>query len=313
MNSPWRSIAPMNITRRTFLGGAAMWGARAVAPVRAIDTHTHFYDPTRPQGVPWPKPGESLLYKPHFPAQFESVAAPLGVAGTVVVEASPWLEDNQWVLDLAKDNPVIVGFIGNLQVGEPGFAANLRRFARNRLFRGLRLGEAAVAAGMGRKAFEDDLRRLAERGLTLDVIGGPALLAHVVQMARRAPGLRMVVDHLPFEVWDRDPDAARRALAEVAHLSNVYAKVSGVVRRDVVDPARYRPGLDLLWELFGADRLVFGSNWPVSERIAPYATVHRAVAEYFAAKGRAASEKFFWRNSRAAYGWLARGEAKRLV
>jgi predicted TIM-barrel fold metal-dependent hydrolase len=305
------------ITRRKFLQQSFAAGAAgAAAPLRggvpAIDTHTHFYDPTRPQGVPWPKPGETLLYKPYLPAQFRSLTAPFGVLGTVVVEASPWVEDNQWVLDLAKEHAAIVGFVGNLQLGQPEFAANLRRFARNPLFRGLRLGEAAIAKGLGQPAFEKDLRRLADARLTLDVIGGPALPPNVARMARLAPPLRFVIDHLPFETWDGDPAAALAALAEVASLPNVYAKVSGVVRRGVEEAALYRPGLDLLWELFGADRLVFGSNWPVSERFAPYATVHRVVAEYFAAKGRAASEKFFWRNSRAAYSWRVRGEARRL-
>ena len=85
----------------------------------AIDTHTHFYDPTRPQGVPWPKPEEKLLYQPYYPAQFRALTRPLGVVGTVVVEASPWVEDNQWILDLARDNDDIVGFIGNLNLSQP--------------------------------------------------------------------------------------------------------------------------------------------------------------------------------------------------
>ena len=288
----------------------------AKANIKVIDTHTHFYDPTRPQGVPWPPPAETLLYKPYYPKDFVALTEPFGVVGTVVVEASPWLEDNQWVLDLAKDNPSIVGFIGNLKLGVPESATNLKRFTRNPLFRGLRLGERVLAEGLGQRAFESDLARMGEQHLTIDVIGGAALLPNVVRVAKLAPKLKIVIDHLPFEAWDRNAAAMRTALTDVAALPNVFAKVSNVVRRNegrvIKDAAFYRPHLDALWQLFGTHRLVFGSNWPVSERVAPYTTVHRIVAEYFAMKGKAAAENFFWKNSRKAYGWQVRGAAKTL-
>src|SRR3954463_3661175 len=70
-----------------------------------IDTHTHFYDPTRPQGVPWPGKGDKKLYRPVLPSEYKQLAKPFGVVGTIVVEASPWVEDNQWLLDLAAKEP----------------------------------------------------------------------------------------------------------------------------------------------------------------------------------------------------------------
>jgi L-fuconolactonase len=311
-----------SLTRRTFLQQTAQLAAVATLPnfpasgalTPAIDTHTHFYDPTRKQGVPWPRPEEKLLYQAHYPAQFTDLTAPLNIVGTVVVEASPWVEDNQWILDLAKDHPAIVGFIGNLNLGQPEFAAQLKRFSANPLFRGLRLGEKALAEGLGQGAFERDLQRLGERPFTLDVLGGATMLPHLPRIARLAPGLRIVIDHLPFAVWDNDPVAMQAALAE--RLPQVYAKVSNVVRRTngrvITDLAVYRPRLDALWELFGVDRLVFGSNWPVSNLVAPYEALHKIVAEYFGGKDQAAAEKFFWRNSRRAYSWLPRGKAKEL-
>lgn len=316
----------MAITRRKFLCQipwtlAALERAIDAAPASPaapiIDTHTHFYDPTRPQGVPWPKPDDRLLFQPYLPAQFQSLTSKLGVVGTVVVEASPWVEDNQWVLDLAQEHPLIVGFIGHLEPGQPEFAAHLRRFSRNPLWRGLRCGERVVARGLGQRAFADDLRRMSEQQLALDLLGGATMLDDVRRLAKLAPGLRLVIDHLPFSNWDQDPAAMRRALDETAQLPNVYAKVSNVARRVagqlLTDPQAYRPGLDVLWELFGPDRLFFGSNWPVSERSAPYTVVHQIVAAYFATKGKIAAEKFFWRNSQTAYRWQPRGAAKKLI
>ncbi len=313
------------LTRRTFLRQSTAFACAASAvvsrsalstPIPAIDTHTHFYDPRRPQGVPWPRPEEKLLYQPHYPAQFRALTAPLNVVGTVVVEASPWVEDNQWILDLAKDNSDIVGFIGNLKLGDPEFAAQLKRFSSNPLFRGLRLSEKSIAEGLDQSAFERDLQQLGEREFTLDVLGGATLLPHIPRVAKLAPKLRVVIDHLPFANWDQNTQAMRSALAEVARLPQVYAKVSNVARRVddrvIEDLSVYHPRLDVLWELFGADRLIFGSNWPVSNLVGPYASLHKIVVEYFGEKGQTAAEKFFWRNSRRAYSWFSRGKAKEL-
>lgn len=287
------------------------------ASVPTIGTHTHFYDPTRPQGVPWPPKTETRLYKPHLPPQFRSLTSPHNVVGTVVVEASPWVEDNQWVLDLATKDQIIVGFIGNLKPGQREFPVQLRRFSLNPLFRGLRVSEQVLAEGIERREFQNDVRKLGDQELTLDLLGGAAMLPNAARVAKLAPKLNVVIDHLPFEVWDKDAAEARRALSELAALPNVYAKVSAVVRRvngQVVDDAAfYRPGLDLLTEMFGSDRVIYGSNWPVSERVAPYATVYKVVADYFNAKGAAAAKKFFWKNSLAAYRWQPRGLAKGLA
>lgn len=294
---------------------ASAWAAGK--EVSAIDTHTHFYDPTRLEGIPWPNRNNELLYRPHLPEHFVKVAAPHGVVGTVVVEASPWVEDNQWVLDLAEKNPIIVGYIGNLKVGQPEFPELLQRFSQNPLFRGLRLGGYELEKNEKDADFQKDIRRLAGQNLTLDLLGNGKMLPAVVRQARLLPNLRLVLDHLPFPEWDQDLGVARRALEEIAKSPRVYIKVSDVVRQNegkvVEDPEFYRPGLDLLWELFGPDRVLFASNWPVSNRVAPYATVYGVVSDYVTKKGPTAAGKFFWKNSLAAYDWLPRGKAVNLV
>jgi L-fuconolactonase len=110
----------------------------AGAPI--IDTHIHLFDTARPEGVPWPEKTNSVLYKPALPARYRSIATPLGITGAVVVEAGPWLEDNQWLLDIAAKDPIILGVVGNLEPGKPEFAKQLERFHRNPLFRGIRYG-----------------------------------------------------------------------------------------------------------------------------------------------------------------------------
>ncbi len=308
------------LSRRQFLRrGALLAGATAAlgprfpasaaapTPPPVIDTHIHLYDTARP-GVHWPPREIPVLYSPHLPAQFQALTQNLGVSAAIVIEANAEPDDNLWVLDLAKTNPAIAGYIGRLTPGQPGFAARFDRYAQNPVFRGLRLRDDMIAQGLGQAAFEKDLRRVAERGLTLDIVGSAAVLSAVPRIAKIVPHTPLVIDHLPFGEWDRDPALIRPALREAAALPNVYAKISSVLRqvdgRVLADQGYYASRLDILWELLGDDRVLYGSNWPVSDLIAPYAKVYQVVADYVRHRGEKAAGQFFWKNSVATYGWL---------
>jgi len=268
----------------------------AAPRTRIIDTHIHLYDPTRPQGVPWPPRSDPLLYKPVLPAAFSDLVRPMGVTGTVVVEASAWLEDNQWILDLAKDNPIIVGLVGHLEPGKEDFRVHLARFVRNPLFRGIRLNGAAIIAGIARPAFIQDLQRLADAGLMIDAIGNAGMILSLLRLTAKIPKLQIAIDHMPAEPpgWPEQ----RALLRELASNPRVYSKVSGVVG--------HRELLDEVWTMFGPDRVMYGSNWPVSDRLAPYSEVLKVMKDYLAGKDAATSEKYFWRNSQACYKWTDR-------
>jgi predicted TIM-barrel fold metal-dependent hydrolase len=299
----------MGLTRRELLiAGAGCSAIAALGDSRMppiIDTHVHFYDPTRPQGVPWPPKSDALLYRRVLPPQYKAVAGSY-VTGVVVVEASAWLEDNQWILDLAADNPLIVGFVGHLNPGADGFGENLARFSKNRLFRGIRVSGGDIAKGVSQQAFMDDLRRLADAGLSMDTLGNSSMVAPLITIAEKIPFLRLVIDHMPVEPpgWKAD------AMRELARHPQVYSKVSTVLKRVdgqvSDDPAAYKASLDEVWDIFGTDRVMYGSNWPVSENLAPYPVVFNIVKQYVTARGAADSDKFFSKNSKACYRWIER-------
>jgi predicted TIM-barrel fold metal-dependent hydrolase len=89
--------------------------------------------------VPWPDKNEAALYQPALPDRYRKVTKGLAVVGAIEVECSPWLEDNQWVLDIAAKDTIIVGTVGNLEPGTPVFRRHLERFHRNPCF-GIRYG-----------------------------------------------------------------------------------------------------------------------------------------------------------------------------
>jgi L-fuconolactonase len=308
------------MNRRQFLqtstAALAQTQTRAQPAIPIIDTHIHLFDPTRPQGVPWPPPN-SPIYKPALPDRFRQLAGPHGVHGAIEIECSPLPEDNQWVLDVAAKDKIIVGTIGNLEPGAPDFAKQLDRFHRNPLFRGIRYGNLwgrSLATELSKPEFVAGLKLVADAGLVLDTANpNPALIETMVRVTDKVPSLRIVIDHLP----SCNPPSDATALAayngnlrELASRPQVYVKISQVLRRvEGRVPQEldlYRPRLDELWGLFGEDRLLYGSDWPNSDPFAPYPVVLALVREYFATKGRVASEKYFHRNSKAAYRWAER-------
>ena len=271
-----------------------------------IDTHTHFYDPDRPQGVPWPPADNELLYRTVLPHHLKALAKPLGVTGTVVVEASPWVEDNQWILDLADNDPYIVGFVGNLDPYADTFNEDLVRLSESSVFRGIRVGRSHLE--------NDDLarsgiRKLSETGLSLDVLAGPEQLLLVSRLAENLPELKIVLNHVAHvPINGLMPNAEWiDGIHAVAKHPRVYCKVSGMVEMARKSPAPaamsyYAPTMDHLWEILGETRLIFGSNWPVCERAADYATVFRIAEEYFSGISSEALQKVFSGNAEEAYG-----------
>ena len=296
--------------------------APSTLPRTVIDTHTHFYDPTRPEGVPWPGKGEAFLFRPVLPAEWQTLVQPLGVTGTVVVEASPWVEDNQWLLDLAARNDRerlpgmlgIVGVVGNLPLGDPACAGSIDRFAKNRLYRGVRVNGDKLLAGLADKTYAADVGRLAGHELSLDINGGKVFAA-AVAAAAEFPSLRIIVNHMGgAPVSDKGPlPEWRDAIALAAGHANIFMKVSALaesaahtmrLQKAPVDPAFYEPWLDAAWTVFGEKRLMFGSNWPVSNKASSYAEVLDIVKPYVARKGPEVERWFYAEASRAAYRWV---------
>jgi L-fuconolactonase len=307
--------------RRSFLGLAA--GAIALAagrkhmPQQILDTHIHLFDPSRPQGVPWPTKDNTVLYQPALPDRYRKVTAGLGITGAIAVECSPWLEDNDWLLQTASRDTIIVGVVGNLDPGAADFRKQFDRLAKNPLFRGIRYGnlwDRDLGAQVAKPGFIAGLQALADAALALDTANpDPALIAAIVRATDRVPSLRVVIDHLPQldpPSDTRTREALRSNLRELGARPQVYVKISEVLRRVngrvPTDLAFYRERLDEIWETFGEDRLMYGSDWPNSDQWDTYSQVFRIAREYAATKHASAEEKFFWKNSIAAYRWVDR-------
>lgn len=286
-------------------------------PAPIVDAHIHLFDPRRAGGVPWPEKSDTALYKPALPGRYEGIARGFGVVGAIAIEASPWPSDNAWLLGVVARHPVMVGAVGDLDPALPTYSRELDTFHRNPLFLGIRYGNLwgrDLMADLDKPGFVDGLKALAQAGLALESANPDARLMRALRRAgERVPELRIVADHLPnanvpaTRAAQEDFHADLRRLAEnprvFVKLSEIPVRAQG---RLVTDPGAYKAGLDGLWDVFGEDHVLFGSDWPNSDHVATFAETLAIVRGYMAQKSAEAQAKYYWKNSLAAYRWKRR-------
>jgi L-fuconolactonase len=309
--------------RREFLAGSAAAAlsagiaeaAASLADIPIIDTHVHLFDSRRPQGVPyagspeWAKEKNGVA----LPSTYRAYAEPLNIVGAIELEASPWIEDNLWVLEQEHADPLFVGTVGDLEPEKPEFADEFARFRKDPLFLGIRCGNIwnrDVSKQIPDPKFIDGLGRVADADMVMDSANPTVeLMQAMVKINDKVPGLRIVLDHLPsFDPAPAQQAAYDAVLKEIHGRPKIYAKLSEIDHRTM--PARglaaHKARLDQLMESFGEDRVVFGTDWPNSWGTATPAEIVAIARAYFATRTRAAAEKYFWKNSLAVYKWKKR-------
>ena len=313
--------------RREFLSlGASIAGSWAATQVThalprktpVIDTHIHLFDPSRPGGIPWPEKTDTALYKAALPERYARIARPFGVVGAIVIEASPLASDNDWVLRVAANHPIIVGMVGDLVPGTdtlsegPGTAACQSAVSGHTL---RQLWGRDLGLDAQKPEFLPGLKMLAEQGLVLDSANPDVNLIRAISgVADHIPELRIVIDHLPSAAVPAQPatrDEYWSLLRQLAKNKNVFVKLSEVAlarseQTAPVAPSFNQDRLEELWNVFGEDHVLYASDWPNSDHHATYEETFSIVRNYVAAKGPVAEEKFFWKNSVVAYRWHRR-------
>lgn len=315
------------ITRRHVVTGSAAalaagpTGAFAQSPsvdrIPIIDAHIHIFDGTRPQGARYMgSPAYRAISKVSLPTGYRPLAQPTGIVGAVVVESSNWIEDNLWYLEIAQADPIIVGVSGSLDPGKPEFGEYLGRYHKNPLYRAIRYSRFYHQDG-GKTVLNTDmvenLKLLAQADLALDTANPsmPLMQANVL-LADAIPNLRIIMDHLPsFDPTPENQQAYEAVVKEMAARPNIFVKLTevyhpqpdGTVRMEY-EPLQTR--LEYLYNIFGEDRVIFGTDYPNSYGVATIPQEVSLMKRFFASKSREAAEKYFWKNSAHVYKWVKR-------
>lgn len=246
-----------------------------------VDTHQHFWNLDE-VAYPWLVADFGPIYRNFGADELAPQLAAAGVEHTVIVQAMNSYADTDAMLAIAEAYDWVAGVVGWLPVHDPAETARkLDEYGRNPWFKGIRhlIHDEPNPDWVVQKQVIEGLQLLADAGLTYDVVAVfPNHLKHVPTLAERVPNLKMVIDHLAKPpLGDEERAVWRQQLAAAAESPNVYAKVSGL-NTVTADFANWsyediKPLIDTALELFGAERLMFGSDWPVALLAGDYAKV----------------------------------------
>jgi L-fuconolactonase len=254
--------------------------AEARTRVPIVDAHHHVWDPAV-RAQPWLDSDEELapLRRKFAAADLEALAATAGVTASVVVQTVTEPTETPELLALARTSPLVGAVVGWTDLTQPGVAdavAELRAAPAGEFLAGIRhpLLTEPDPGWLARPEVRRGLAALATAGLTFDLVLQPSLLPAAVQAAAGLPELTFVLDHFGnVDVTaSATPDAAwAAAFRAFAALPNTVCKLSGILGEASAE--RLVPYFDLALEAFGARRLMFGSDWPVSTLSASYEVV----------------------------------------
>ena len=240
-----------------------------------IDAHQHFWRIADRQGA-WPPAELAAIYRDFAPADLQPWLHRGRIDATVLVQTLPTAADTDYMLGLADHHDFIRGVVGWVDMKRDDAAAQIKARARHPKFKGLRpmLQDLPDDDWIADPALDAAVHAIVESRLCFDALVLPRHLGALLAFASRHPSLRIVIDHAakPFiargemQPWQSD-------MARLAALPNVSCKLSGLLTEAGADPRQesLQPYVQALWALFGPERLMWGSDWPVVNLAADYA------------------------------------------
>ncbi len=272
-----------------------------------IDAHQHFWH-YNPAEYAWITDGMDVLKRDYLPQDLEPHLLRTDIQGTVAVQACQNLQETDWLLELADKHDFVKGVVGWVDLRSPRVRGQLERWAHRPKLRGVRhvVQSEPDDRFMLQPDFLHGLGQLAEFNLTYDLLLFPKHVPVAVEVVAQFPNQRFVLDHIakPFikaqtlAPWEHD-------IRALARFENVWCKVSGMVTEadwqhwKLADFNRY---LDIVFECFGPERLMFGSDWPVCTLTAQYAEVVLIVQNYVRGLSVEMQDRIFGGNAATFYG-----------
>ncbi|MDA4136865.1 MAG: amidohydrolase family protein [Thaumarchaeota archaeon] len=271
-----------------------------------IDSHQHFWDITRFR-YNWMTPAKKLLIRNYLPGDLNPIMKDVGVVGTVLVQAHDSKEEGEWLLSLAESNDFVKGVVVWIDPRRTDVDKTLVKLSSSPKLKGVRyqVEDELDDEWLLRDDVILGLKEVARFGLPFDLLVRTRQLKTIPILAGKVDGLRMVLDHMAKpEIAAHGMEPWKSEMAKVAAIPGMYCKISGLVTE--ADWNKWtnedlKPYLRLALELFGTERLMWGSDWPVCLLASPYGRVLRATSDAIGPLNKSESEKIFYLNAKHFY------------
>lgn len=272
-----------------------------------IDAHQHFWDPAR-DDYGWLTPSLAPLYRTFYPADLAPLRERAGVARSVVVQAAPTVDETRYLLELARDEASVAGVVGWVPMLLPDTPALIGELAAQPKFKGVRpmLQDILDDDWIANLELAPAIDALLAHDLAFDALIFARHVVPIETFATRFPTLRIVVDH-GAKPPIRDGKAGWQpwadGIARLARLPNLHCKLSGLATEASADWTvdMLQPYVDHLLACFGAERLMWGSDWPVLNLNGDYTQWHAATDRLLRALPATQRDAIFGANAAAFY------------
>tara|TARA_B100001769_G_scaffold162069_1_gene127342 strand:- start:1946 stop:2779 length:834 start_codon:yes stop_codon:yes gene_type:complete len=263
-----------------------------------IDSHQHFwiYDPNQ---YPWMTDELSAIRSNHLPEHLQVEFDRLGIDGSVAVQARQSLDESRWLLKMADESCLIKGVVGWVDLRSEHVEDQLAEFAEHPKFVGVRhvVQDEPDENFMLLPEFIRGISKLKSYDLSYDILVFPNQLPAAIELVKQFPDQPFVLDHLAKPlIKDKEISTWDEHIRELAQFSNLTCKVSGMITEanwTAWKTSDFTPYLDVVFEAFGEDRLMYGSDWPVCKLAGSYRQVYDLTDNYFSQFSPLAKEKFF--------------------
>ncbi|TWR24914.1 amidohydrolase family protein [Mucilaginibacter achroorhodeus] len=267
-----------------------------------IDSHQHFwlYDKARHE---WINEDMHQCRRDFVPADLQPLLEQNGIAGCVTVQADQTITENEFILNFAQQNSFIKGVVGWIDLKAADVEQRLEQYRDIELMKGFRhvLQGEADDRYMLREDFMTGIGLLDKYGFTYDILIFPKHLKIAAEFVAAFPNQRFVVDHLakPF-IKAGDIDQWKKDIQVLAQHQNVSCKVSGMVTEADWNNWKdedFTPYLDIVFNAFGAERLMYGSDWPVCNVAGGYQKAYKLAEGYVNQLSQNEQELFWAKNA----------------
>jgi len=235
-----------------------------------IDAHQHIWK-IGEHGCAWPTAAEAPIFRDYSPEDYRAVSLPHGVAATVLVQSQEDDSDTDWLIEVAANDDLIAGVVAWADLRD---AQRISLLASQPKLVGLRpIVQHRETDWYDRPELEPGWRVMIEHGLRLDALVRVQHLPSLDRLAARHPALAIVIDHAAKPEID-SPDGYVRwheAISPLAERPNVMCKFSGLLTEcGSAPPEAIEPYVEAILALFGPERVMWGSDWPVLEMVSTY-------------------------------------------
>jgi len=271
----------------------------------AIDTHVHFwkYDKVRDS---WITRDMKVLMQDYLPEQLDLAARRNEITGCVAVQADQSELETHFLVELAKTHPFIQGVVGWVDLQDADVEKRLEYFSQYPVIKGWRhVAQAEPDNFLLGEAFQRGIAALGAMGYTYDVLIYHHQLKPALEMVKRFPNQQFVIDHCAKpNIRRKDIQEWAAVMKDLAKLDNVYCKLSGLLTEaewKSWKPVDFYPYLDVVFDAFGTDRLMYGSDWPVILLSGIYVQWKSLLEKYMENFSTDDREKVFISNARRFY------------